>query len=72
MLVWKYIMKKIWVVICILFIFGVMVGIEDFGNEFSYEYFVYSDKLIKCLYGYVVEKVGDYDVVIVIFKDCIV
>lgn len=40
-------------------------------NELSYDYYISSDKPIKCLYGYAAEKTGDHRAAIQIFEDCI-
>lgn len=44
---------------------------ESTGNDLSYDYYVESNKPIKCFYGYIADKTGDHDAAIKIFEDCI-
>jgi len=46
-------------------------GAEITGSDLSYDYYINSDKPIKCLYGYAAEKAGNHEAAITIFEDCI-
>jgi len=41
------------------------------GDELGYEAYVDSPKRIKCLYGYVTAKTGNFDAAKAIFEDCV-
>ncbi|NRF47683.1 sel1 repeat family protein [Pseudomonas stutzeri] len=41
------------------------------ADEMGYEAYIDSPKRIKCLYGYVTAKTGNYDAARAIFEDCV-
>jgi TPR repeat protein len=41
------------------------------GDELGYEAYIDSPKRIKCLYGYVTAKTGNFDAARQIFEDCV-
>ncbi len=54
-----------------------LVGLAAFsstfahGDELGYEAYVDSPKRIKCLYGYVTAKTGNFEAAKAIFEDCV-
>lgn len=64
-------MKKSFVIFLLIVSSFAVSGTEQIGNDLSYDYYVTSNKPIKCLYGYFADKTGDHETTIRIFEDCI-
>lgn len=47
------------------------VGLPAGANELGYEAYLDSSKRIKCLYGYVTAKTGNFSAARTIFEDCV-
>src|SRR5690606_8960115 len=49
-----------------------MASLPVHADEMGYEAYIDSPKRIKCLYGYVTAKTGNFDAARAIFEDCVV
>lgn len=64
-------MRPLKTFLIIVLFYSSAISSEESVNDLSYEYFVNSDRPIKCLYGYIADKTGDHTSAIKIFEDCI-